>query len=257
MFLKIAAAQISATSSPATNLEEVQLQVKSAAQDGAQIVLFPEATMARFGTELSSISEPLDGPFATGLRNIAREYNVIVAAGMFTPADGARVHNTILVTGPDVECSYDKIHLYDAFGSRESDTVAPGKGIVTFETGGLTIGLSTCFDLRFAQQFTELGRAGAQLILVPASWGEGPGKAEQWEVLIRARALDAQAWVLACDQAWTTPEGSNPIGIGNSMLVDPMGRVRARLGHEAGTLLAEVDPALSLETRRKIPLSNG
>ncbi len=92
-------------------------------------------------------------------------------------------------------------------------------------------------------------------MLLPASWGEGPGKAEQWELLVRARALDSQAWLLACDQAWQPPQGATPLGIGNSMLVDPMGRVRASLGHQPGLLLGEVDPALSHDARQRIPLS--
>lgn len=254
--MKIAAAQLSASFEPTANLQEVEREVKAAAEDGAQIVVFPEATMCRFGADLSQVAEPLDGAFATGVRQVAAEHGVVVVVGMFTPADGTRVHNTLLVTGPEVDCSYDKIHLYDAFGSRESDTVAPGERLVTFTAYGLTIGLATCYDLRFASQFAALGRAGAELVVVPASWGEGPGKAEQWEVLVRARALDAQAWVLACDQAWRPAEGADPLGVGNSMLVDPFGRVRARLGHEAGRLLGEVDPAMSHDARARIQLGD-
>jgi predicted amidohydrolase len=82
----------------------------------------------------------------------------------------------LLATGPGIDASYRKIHLYDAFGSRESDLVAPGKELVTITVQGVTVGLATCYDLRFADQFTALGRAGAELIVVPASWGAGPGK---------------------------------------------------------------------------------
>ena len=89
--------------------------------------------MACFGTDLASVAEPLDGPFATGLRKAAADLGVVVVAGLFEPAEDGRVHNTLLVTGPGVETSYRKIHLYDAFGSRESDTVAPGKELVTFD----------------------------------------------------------------------------------------------------------------------------
>jgi deaminated glutathione amidase len=112
---------------------------------------------------------------------------VVVIAGLFEPAPGGRVHNTLLATGPGIDASYRKIHLYDAFGSRESDLVAPGKELVTITVQIVTIGLATCYDLRFADQFTALGRAGAELIVVPASWGAGPGKEEQWDLLTRAR----------------------------------------------------------------------
>ena len=132
---------------------------------------------------------------------------------MFEPAPDRGVYNTLLATGPLVVfyVAYRKIHLFDAFGARESDLVAPGRERVVIEVGGVRVGLATCFDLRFADQFTALGRDGAELVVVPASWGAGPGKEEQWDLLTRARATDAQAWLLACDQAWAPPTGSDPL----------------------------------------------
>ncbi|WP_168583126.1 carbon-nitrogen hydrolase family protein [Gephyromycinifex aptenodytis] len=252
--MRIAAAQISATDDPEQNLHAVTAYTQRAAEGGTQIVVFPEATMACFGTDLGAVAQGLDGPFAQGVRASAQRHGITVVVGMFTPAEDGRVHNTLLVTGPDGECSYDKIHLYDAFGSRESDTVAPGDQIVTTLIGGAHVGVATCYDLRFADQFTALGRAGAELVLVPASWGEGPGKAEQWDVLTRARAMDAQAYLLACDMAWTAPQGAQPLGIGRSVLIDPLGRVRARLGHEEGLLLAEADLSTVADIRRRVPV---
>ncbi|MGH3435717.1 MAG: carbon-nitrogen hydrolase family protein [Sciscionella sp.] len=252
--MRIAVAQLSASSDPMANLHEVGRQVKDAAAAGASLAVLPEATMCRFGTDLASVAEPLVGPFATGVRQIAEQHRVTVIAGMFTPADQGRVHNTLLITGPEGEHSYNKIHLYDAYGSRESDTVAPGQELVTFELEGVTIGVATCYDLRFADQFSALGRVGAELVAVSASWGEGPGKAEQWELLVRARALDSQAWVLACDQAWNPPEGSDPLGLGNSMIVDPFGHIRDQLGHEPDLLISDIDPAVSRRARHRIPL---
>ena len=90
-------------------------------------MVFPEATMRRFGLPLAEIAEPTDGPWATRLDAIAAEHDVVVVAGMFTPADDGRVHNTLRAVGPGVDAAYDKIHLFDAFGFRESDTVAPGR----------------------------------------------------------------------------------------------------------------------------------
>lgn len=191
--IRIAAAQFSASEDPRENLTTIEGLIGQAAQAGAQIVVFPEAAMIRFGVPLRDAAEPLDGPFAEGVRTAAGEAGVTAIVGMFTPHEDGRVRNTLLATGPDAEASYDKIHLYDAFGSRESKTVAPGSEHVTFSAAGTTIGLATCYDLRFADQFTALGRAGAELVCVPASWGDGPGKAEQWDLLVRARAMDAQA----------------------------------------------------------------
>lgn len=256
--LRVAAAQLTAGPDPIANLALATDAVRRAADAGAELVALPEATMAAFGTDLRAIAEPLDGPFATGLRKVAADTGIVVVAGLFEPAEDGRVHNTLLATGPGVEASYRKIHLYDAFGSRESELVAPGSEVVTFELplvkDGLTVGLATCFDLRFAGLFTELGRAGSDLIVVPASWGAGPGKEEQWDLLTRARASDAQAWLLACDQAFVTPVGTDPLGIGRSVLADPAGRVRARLGAEAGLLVGAVDTDEVTAIRARVPV---
>jgi predicted amidohydrolase len=252
--LRVAAAQILTGADPVANLAGAVEAVRCAADAGAALVALPEATLAAFGSDLRAVAEPLDGPFATGLRKVAEETGVVVVAGLFEPSADGRVYNTLLATGPGVEASYRKIHLYDAFGSRESDLVAPGKELVTFELEGLTVGLATCYDLRFADQFSALGRLGAQLVVVPASWGAGPGKEEQWDLLTRARASDAQAWLLACDQAWTPPSGTDPLGIGRSVLADPLGRVNARLGSETGLLLGTVDAELAAATRQRVPI---
>lgn len=252
--LRVAAAQISTGADPVANLTTATEAVRWAAAAGASMVALPEATLAAFGTDLRAVAEPLDGPFATGLRKVAAELGVVVIAGLFEPADDGRVHNTLLATGPGVEASYRKIHLYDAFGSRESDLVAPGKDLVTIEVSGVRVGLATCYDLRFASQFTDLGRAGADLIVVPASWGAGPGKEEQWDLLTRARATDAQSWLLACDQAWTPPQGTDPLGIGRSALIDPLGHPRTRLAAEADLLLATLDPDLPTTVRARVPI---
>lgn len=252
--LRVAAAQVTTGADPVANLAVATVAVRRAAAAGAEVVALPEATLAAFGTGLRAVAEPLDGPFATGLRKIAAELGVVVIAGLFEPAADGRVHNTLLATGPDVEASYRKIHLYDAFGSRESDLVAPGRELVTFKLRDLTIGLATCYDLRFADQFTALGRAGSDLIVVPASWGAGPGKEEQWDLLTRARASDAQSWLLACDQAYTPPTGTDPLGIGRSVLTDPLGRVHTRLGPDPDILTATIDPTLTTTTRERVPI---
>ncbi|WP_433167748.1 nitrilase-related carbon-nitrogen hydrolase [Kribbella sp. CA-247076] len=252
--LRVAAAQVTAGPDPAANLSTATDAVRAAAADGASLIVLPEAVLARFGTDLRAVAEPLDGPFATGLRKVAAELEVVVVAGLFEPATDGRVHNTLLVTGPGVETAYRKIHLYDAFGSRESDTVAPGNELVTFSYRDVTIGLATCYDLRFADQFTALGRAGAELVVVPASWGAGPGKEEQWHLLTRARAADAQAWLLACDQAYVPPVGTDPLGVGRSSLTTPLGQTSARLGAAAGVLHGVVDTEVVAAVRQRVPI---
>lgn len=256
--MRIAAIQIVSDPDPRANLEQVAEQTAQAAEDGADLVVFPEATMRPFGRSLTEVAEPADGPWATRLAEIADEHGVVVVAGMFTPADAGRVTNTLLVVGRGIEARYDKIHLFDAFGFAESDTVAPGTEPLVLQLGDLGVGFATCYDIRFPGLFTTLAERGAQLICVPASWGAGPGKVEQWQLLIRARALDCTSYVVAVGQAdpATTgrPAGSAPTGVGYSALVGPDGSVLASLAAEPGRLLVDVDPEVVAATRRTIPV---
>ncbi|KAK1177341.1 carbon-nitrogen hydrolase family protein [Streptomyces sp. NBS 14/10] len=255
--MRIALSQLTTGPEPRRNLAALREQAHRAAEAGARLVVFPEAAMACFGTRLGPLAEPLDGPWATGVRQLAKDTGLVVVAGMFTPAPDGRVTNTLLVTGPGVETSYDKIHLYDAFGFTESRTVAPGSKVVTFDLDGLRIGLATCYDVRFPELFRAHADAGAQLSLLPASWGAGPGKREQWELLTRARALDATVWLAAAGQAdpaaaGLAPATSAPTGIGHSALIGPDGTVRERLGAGPGLLVGDVDPDEVAAVRRSV-----
>ncbi|WP_328614634.1 carbon-nitrogen hydrolase family protein [Amycolatopsis sp. NBC_00355] len=250
---RIALCQLNSGDDPEANLKLVRSGVEAAAADGARIVVFPEATMARFGRPLDAVAEPLDGPWASAVAAVAAEHDVVVVAGMFTPADG-RVRNTLLVTGGGHHRGYDKIHLYDAFGFAESDTVAPGTSWTTFEFEGVVYGVATCYDVRFPELFRALADDGADVVLLPASWGAGEGKREQWEVLVRARALDSGCWVLACGQADPAATGVTvnpkaPTGIGHSLASDGFGRVLASAGPGAETLVVDVDPAVAVAAR--------
>jgi deaminated glutathione amidase len=251
---RIALCQVNSGDDPEANLKLIRSGVEAAEADGARIVVFPEAAMARFGRPLEPVAEELDGPWATAVASVAAEHDVVVVAGMFTPADEGRVRNTLLVTGGGQHRGYDKIHLYDAFGFAESDTVAPGTAPVTFEFEGVVYGVATCYDVRFPELFRALADDGADVVLLPASWGAGEGKREQWEVLVRARALDSGCWVLACGQADPAATGVTvnpkaPTGIGYSLATDGFGRVHAAAGAGPETLLVDVDPALPAQAR--------
>ncbi|WP_198045689.1 carbon-nitrogen hydrolase family protein [Kitasatospora mediocidica] len=257
--MRVALNQMSAGPDPHHNLKAIEAGVADAVRGGAEVVVFPEAAMACFGTPLGAVAEPLDGPWAEAVRGIAARAGVTVVAGMFTPAPDGRVANTLLVTGGGVDTHYDKVHLYNAFDYRESDSVLPGRELVTFTRGGLTFGVATCYDVRFPHLFQELAARGAHAILLPASWGEGPGKAEQWDVLVRARALDSTSWVLACDQALPEDAGQRPPsavprGIGRTVVVTPLGEVVQQLGLEPGQLLVDVDTETVAAVRRKLPV---
>ena len=256
--MRIALAQIASTADPEHNLDLVEEGVGRAADAGAALVVFPEATMCRFGVPLGPVAQPLDGPWPERVRAIAAKAGLTVVAGMFTPAADGRVHNTLIATGGGVEASYDKIHLFDAFGFAESRTVAPGAKPVSIEVAGVTVGLATCYDVRFPGLFQELASGGATVVVMPASWGAGPGKREQWDLLVRARALDSTAFVAACDQAdpATIGEdaGSAPRGIGASAVVDPLGQMLDQLGPQPGMLVMDLDLAAVEQARKTVPV---
>ncbi len=237
---------------PAANLQQVRDYTGRAADAGASLVVFPEATMCRFGVPLGPIAEPVDGPWADGVRRIATNSGVTVIAGMFTPAGDGRVTNTLIAAGPGTpnqpDTHYDKIHLYDAFGFTESRTVAPGREPVVITVDGVGVGLTVCYDIRFPELYTELARRGAQLITVCASWGSGPGKLEQWTLLARARALDSMSYVAAAGQAdpGDTLAGSGsasgaPTGVGGSLVASPLGEVVVSAGSHPDLVIADID----------------
>jgi deaminated glutathione amidase len=242
--MRIALAQIQSGTDPAANLELVEQYTARAAEQGARLVLFPEATMCRFGVALAPIAEPLDGPWASAVTTIARDAGVVVVAGMFTPAGDGRVTNTLVAAGPGVAAHYHKIHLYDAFGFAESRTVAPGFEPVTIDVEGLRVGLTTCYDIRFPELYVDLAQRGAQLITVHASWGAGPGKLDQWTLLARARALDTTGFLAAVGQAYPGDEvaASGPTGVGGSLVAGPTGEVLVDAGPAPQLLVVDIDP---------------
>ena len=248
----VAAAQIRSTPDLDDNLRQALDAITLAAQRGARIVVLPEATSTSFAINPAQGAQPLDGPFASAIRQAAAAAGVTVIVGLFEPAADGRVHNTLLVTGPGVEASYRKVHLFDAFDTVESDTVAAGAGFVVVDIEGVKVGLATCYDVRFAAQFTALGRMGAEVIALPASWADGPGKVEQWQLLTRARAADAQAYLVAAGQAHQ--ESPKPLGVGHSAVIDPVGRVVSRLGPGPDVLVQEIELDRVAQTRAQIPI---
>lgn len=266
--MRLALAQVVTGYEAEDNLKIVAEQARKAADAGADLVQFPEATMRAFGYPLTDVAEPLDGPWANGVRKVAEDTGIVVVAGMFEPGrdssggrDGERqrVRNTLIATGRGVDTSYTKIHLFDAFGFAESDTVEPGEEPITFDLAGTTVGLTICYDLRFPKLYAESARAGASVILASASWGAGKGKVAQWDLLARARALDSTSFVSACGQADPSTigvelRGAAPIGVGHSLVAGPTGETIDSLGAEPGLLVVDIDPTEVDGVRAKIPV---
>ncbi len=258
--LRVAATQFRAGDDPVATLACLDRLVGQAALLGAQLVVAPEAAMVGFGARVADWAEPLDGPYATGLREIAERRGVWLVAGMFEPAADGRAHNTVVATDGERLHPYRKRHLFDAWRSQESATIAPGTDPApVISMAGVQVGLSTCFDLRFAEQFTDLGRRGAQLICVPTSWASGPGKIDQFTTLVKARAMDAQCHLVAADQSGTaqTQAGRaerHPLGVGHSMVADPVGRVLGELGPSDGVLTVDLDLGQVAAVRADLPI---
>ncbi|MCM6775785.1 carbon-nitrogen hydrolase family protein [Nocardia sp. CDC159] len=218
--------------------------VRAAAEYGARVVVAPEYSMfavSRLDQRVVEAAEPITGAWVSGLRGLAAEFGVHLVAGVVEAPGGAepgRVYNTLVAAGPDAEfvAVYRKVHLYDAFGFRESDMVLAGEiaDPATFTVEGVTFGLQTCFDLRFPEGCRRVAAAGAHVLLLPAQWIPGPAKVDQWATLLRARAIENTVYVAAADHA-------TPRGAGSSMIVDPMGTVLAELGEAPGIATARVD----------------
>lgn len=256
--VEIAVAQFSAGTDKDANLLAVRNLTGEAAAGGARVVVAPEYTMytaSRQGTGAREAAETLDGRFVTGLLAIAAEFGVHLVAGVNETLPGDdHISNTLVAAGPDgaLAAVYRKLHLYDAFGYRESDVFRAGEACApdTFTVDGMTFGMQTCYDLRFPEVTRRIVDAGADVLALPAQWIPGPLKEDHWTTLVRARAIENTVYVAAADQCART-------GAGNSMIVDPMGVVLAALGEQVGTaraaataeriaLVREVNPALAL-----------
>ena len=256
--MRIACAQILSGTDPAANLTLVADYTRRAADAGARLAVYPEATMCRFGVPLAPIAEPIDGRWADAVRGIASDAGITVLVGMFTPAADGRVTNTLLITGAGVEARYDKIHLYDAFGFTESVTIAPGHRPVVVTIDGVGVGITLCYDIRFPTLYTELADRGASVITVSASWGAGPGKLDQWSLLARARALDTTCFVAAAGQAYPGQElarASNaPTGVGGSLVASPLGEVIESAGPDPQLVVCDLDIGTIPAIRDTLPV---
>lgn len=251
-YVRVALVQFAASQDKAENLTTIRDLARRAAESKPDLVVCPEASMYDFGapdTPLAPAAEPVDGPFVTALADLARELGAVVVAGMFEAVlDADRAYNTLVALSPDGDLvgTYRKIHLYDAFGYRESDRLMAGRDRCVIEVGGLRWGLLTCYDLRFP----ELGRAlvddGAQALVAPAAWVRGPLKEDHWTTLVRARAIENTCYVAAAGQCGSAYSG-------HSMLVDPMGVVVTSLGEQVGVCVGDVEPERLTEVRERNP----
>jgi predicted amidohydrolase len=236
--LRLAVLQRAASLDPTENREAVR-RLADAVEPDTALVLLPEAFARDFGkagSDVSPFAEPLDGPFVGTLTELATSTGGTVIAGMFEVSDDpARPFSTLVVVdGDGLRASYRKIHLYDSFGHRESDVLSAGPiEPVLVEVAGVQVGLMICYDLRFPELARELVRRGAQLLVAPSAWVAGPGKADHWRTLVKARAIENTVYVAAVGQP-------GPRYTGHSMVAGPAGELVAELADGDHLLTASI-----------------
>jgi predicted amidohydrolase len=266
--VRVSLVQFAATTDTSRNLETITRLIGRSASavppqavtgsrggeaDAVHLVVLPEGAMHDVDgrdRSLGEVAEPVDGPFVAALARLAKDRRVVLVAGVLETSDDAeRPFNTLVVLDADgrLAASYRKVHLYDSFGYRESERLAAGRGdLAVLPLGGLTLGLQTCYDLRFPELSRALVDAGADVLVVPAAWVKGSLKEDHWATLLRARAIENTAYVLGAGQCGRTY-------IGCSMVVDPMGVVLAGLGAGEGVATAVIDRSAIEEARRVNP----
>ena len=253
------------TRTPATHAEalaHVAPLVREAAAEGAQFIATPEATniLERDRTKLFAQIRPLEGdPVVQGLRALAAELKVqlLIGSALVRREDGQCANRAILV-GSDgaVQATYDKIHMFDVDlptgeHHRESEAYTPGDRAVTAETGWGPLGLTICYDVRFAHLYRALAKAGAVAIAAPAAFTRPTGQAH-WEVLLRARAIETGSFVLAPAQGGVHADGRATYG--HSLIAGPWGELVAKLDHDdPGVLVADLDLSEVTKARAAIP----
>jgi len=259
--VRVAAVQLQSTEDMDRNLADADRLTRAAAADGAELVVLPERLDIRgSAADYAALAEPLDGRPVTWARDTARELGIdIVAGSVAERREGhERVANTSVHAGPDgdLKAVYRKIHMFDVevdgVEYRESEHSEPADEIVLSETAqGLGLGLTICYDLRFPELYRILALRGARIITIPAAFTRVTGEAH-WEILLRARAIENQVFVIAPGQGRLP--GPDRDSYGNSMIVDPWGEVLARAGGEGACFVAaDLDLARQEEIREKLP----
>ena len=257
---RVALVQLDATEDVAANIERAAALADAAAADGAHLVALPEYLHYRgpddgFRASAGDVPGPLTEPFAAVARS--RGAWILMGSVAERSADPRRPFNTSVLLAPtgEVAATYRKVHLFDIDVERgpsdtESARVTPGDGPICADIDGARLGLSICYDLRFPELYRSLALAGAEILTVPANFTERTGR-DHWEVLLRARAIENGAWVIAPAQV-NGPPGQPAFG--RSMIVDPWGTVVAQAPDRVGVIAADIETDRVAAVRRQIPV---
>ncbi len=256
--MRVAAVQLNSNGDKERNLASAERLVRAAASDGAEFVALPEKwNLLAGGAELVAGAEPLEGPSLSAARGWARDLGVHLLAGSISErGEGERVSNTSVLIGPagDDLAVYRKIHMFDVDAGgvsyRESEHEQPGSEPVVAPLGELTLGMTVCYDLRFPELFRILALRGARLVAVPSAFTLATGR-DHWEVLLRARAIEDQVFVVAPNQVGEAPPHFSSYG--RSVIIDPWGVVLATAPDGEGFVAADLDLAEQDRVRASLP----
>jgi len=260
MRLSVALVQLDATADVASNIATAVALADEAAAGGARLVALPEYLQFRGPDDgYRASARPIPGPHTEPFADVARRRDawILIGSTAETSDDPARPYNTSVLIAPDgsIAAAYRKIHLFDVTVEAgpvdtESARVTAGDRLVTADVDGVVVGLSICFDLRFPELYRALALTGAQVLTVPANFTERTGR-DHWEVLLRARAIENAAYVLAPSQI-NGPPGQPAFG--RSMIIDPWGTVVAQAPDGVAIIRAELDLDRVASLRRQIPV---
>jgi deaminated glutathione amidase len=255
--LHVAAVQLNSNGDKARNLAAAERQVRAAAAAGAELVALPEKwNLLASGEEMAAGVEELDGPSLGAARGWARELGIHLLAGSVAERGGEKAFNTSVLIGPEGAdlAVYRKIHMFDVEAGgveyRESDHERAGSEIVSAPVAGVELGLSVCYDLRFPELYRILAVRGARLIAVPSAFTLATGR-DHWEVLLRARAIENQVFLIAPNQVGEAPPHYSSYG--RSMIVDPWGVVLATAPDGEGFAVAKLDLVALERIREELP----
>ena len=257
--MRAAAIQLNSTADVDRNLATAERLVDAAAAAGAELVVLPEKWSALGpGEMLLELAEPLDGPIVTAARGWAQRLGITLLAGSVGERiEGSeRIANTSLLIAPDgeIEATYRKIHMFDVdvggVSYRESEHERAGEEVVVAPAAGTDLGMTICYDLRFPELFRILALRGARVITVPSAFTATTGR-DHWEVLLRARAIENLAFVVAPAQFGA--HGGKRASYGHALIIDPWGVVLAESGNHEGVAIADLDFEYQDKVRRTLP----
>lgn len=248
----VAAGQFAVTPHTEINAQRCVQMMAQAHQQGAALLVLPEALLARDDNDADlsvKSAQSLDGEFLRSLLAESRTNGMTTVLTIHVPSSPGRAVNTLVVLrGGEVIAHYGKLHLYDAFRIQESRRVDAGDRLPPLiEVEGMQVGMMTCYDLRFPELALSLALQGAELLVLPAAWVNGPHKVHHWTTLLAARALDVTCYLVAAGECGTR-------NIGQSRIVDPLGVTLAEAGDAPGLIFAEVTADCVYEVRAQLPV---